>query len=171
MTVELNELIDFYTTSYSHTPSTLGNQLLGLELETQSGPQFCGDPLGKIETNLHQAEVFRCASKLREDGPPVDGKWGRVYPALSKVRDAARLGGNHWKMGELISCILHDFQEFGVREPSRGLTAVCRRLNSINHILYALESEATLMAAKGAYADAYLAADSFLKRFNAQAKK
>jgi hypothetical protein len=171
MTIELLELIDHFTTSYTHTPSTLGNQLQGIELESEKSYQFDSDPIGKIEGNLHQAELFRAAAKLREDGPPVDGKWGRVYPALSKVRDNALRNGGHWKMGELVSCILRDYQEFGVRDPARGLTTVSRRLHSINPSAYPEGSTGSLQASKEAYADAYLATDSFLKRFNDQAKK
>lgn len=171
MSLELNHVIDFFTTSYSYAPSTIGHQLDGLRLEAEHMPQLESDPLGRIEASLAQAEVYRCIDSLREQGPPVDGKWGRVYPALAKARDASRASGKHLKMGSLICALLHDYQEFGTRDPDRGLKMVAQRLHSINPTIYPVESEKTTLCAKECYADAFLALDATIKQFNNNAKK
>lgn len=171
MSLELASVIDHFTTLYCYTPSTLGHQLDGLRLEGEHMPQLESDPLGRIESSLAQAEVFRCVDYLREQGPPVDGKWGRVYPALAKARDASRASGKHLKMGALICALLHDYQEFGTRDPVRGLRMVAQRLHSINPTVYPLESEKTTLCAKECYADAFLALDATIKQFNNNAKK
>lgn len=171
--LEMLHVLDFFTTQYSYTPSTLGNQLDGLRLESERMPQLEGDGLAKIEEALSQAEVFRCVEALRVDGPPVDGKWGRVYPALSKARDASRGSGKHLKMGELICALLHDYQEFGTRDPSRGLGMVYRRLSSLNSKSYpSFDSPVEPLKIAGeAYADALLALDAHVRSFNARSKK
>lgn len=172
--IELNELIDHFTTRYTHTPSSLGNQLLGLEVEAERVAQQAGDPLAVIEINLHRGEVFRAVQLLIEKGPPVEGKLGRVYPAISRVRDNFRLAGQQWSMGEVISSVMHSYQEFGTRSPARGLSSVYRLLNTVNPLVYPLPNEELEKAAKATaisaalYADVLLSLDSFVKGFNAK---
>lgn len=177
--VSLHELIDHYTTSYSHTPSALGAQLEGLSSETSPSSALSSDSIEEIQSMLHLAEVYRCADALLALGPPVQGKWGCIYPALAKARDAARSEGKYLPMGYLVVDLLRAYQKFGVRDPNRGLMHVYWALNSYCQKAYPLpefgqgtelmvKQPKLAAVASSAYADALLAAAKHAERWNAR---
>jgi len=176
MTLQLNSLIDHFTTTYTYTPSTLGNQLSGLEIEADRVQRESSDPMNVISDMISNGEVFRAVEVLREKGPPVDGKVGSVYPAISRVRDAFRLAGQQWSVGEVMCAVMYAYQEFGTRDPARGLACVYRRLNGVNPFAYPMpdgkieDAHNSISISAELYADVLLALDRFVQRFNARSK-
>lgn len=209
-------LLDLMT-STSLAPSTLGQQLNRMLEEqpmcdgkpakqskapldaqpvgsTKGGGTF--NELGAALSYVAQGELHRCYDDLLNNGPSYadcNGQWGNpttngplgvIYPALGHLRLTTRL-----PMGYLVIAILRLHQEFGVRNPTRGLVRVYRGITKMAPKLFpelpGTEDEqiASLLDANNLvgmkarlsaaeiYADCLLAAENHVKLFNAKKDK
>lgn len=197
-------LLDLMT-STSLAPSTLGQQLNRM-LEEQ--PMCDGKPakqskapldaqpvgstkgggtfneLGAVLSYVAQGELHRCYDELLNTELTVQGPWGRVYPSLARLWQVS----GH-TTGYLTIAALRAHQEFGIRNPVRGLVRVYRWLTQIapkqHPALPGNEDEqiasfldidnkparAARDKAAEVYADALLSCEQHVKLFNARNDK
>lgn len=185
MTVSIHSLVEL-TTSRTLSPSTMGAQLAVIQDGITTPTATSSDSVGAITRTLDTASILACMDGLIARGPPTNGKWGKVYPALAKLRSVSSLDGTYMPMGYLTVKVLRAYQEFGVRNPTRGLVRVYRWMSAVAPKQYVAidgsedEQIASFMAlatkdvkaaksvAADVYADAYLAAETFVAHWNSQ---
>lgn len=170
-------------TKYKPQPNEPDELLLTAQSSGSSASGQVFNELPMAVRYLAQGEVLRCYDALLIDGPKVDGPWGKVYPSLGKVRIMSGLA-----MGYITIQVLRVHQEFGVRDPARGLVKLYRWMGEVAPKIYpalvgtedeliAAFKDATNKEAKVAkqlasevYADALLAADTHVQAWNAAPK-
>jgi hypothetical protein len=186
--IHFNQLLEL-TTSRTLAPSTMGAQLTAISTGFTPPSADSSDTVQLIHHTLSNAEVMRCMDSLLLNGPTIDGKWGKVYPALSRLRSLSSLDGQYLSMGYVVVQVLRLYQEYGVREPVRGLVRVYRWMSTLSQKAYPMvdgaedEAIASFMGqdtrevklarslAAEVYADAYLAASNFVSQWNQDAER